>query len=306
MAREATISQEEVNAVADSIRAVGIKPTARMVRDGLGRGSMGTVLKLLHVWQSSQARAPESPLTLPVALQRSLLDFIGQEVAAAKLSVEQELVSVQQAQKDLISENESLLGDLEELQVALEEVQVKHSQLEGRNAQLLADFADVTRVTETQRQAAESARTELAKLQLRLEGVPPLEAELSRMHAALEAERAARVTADQAAAVAAARLEQSNALVDDLRVRLARAESDVREMHQEAAKLRNQVSSLQGSLDSTCKELTQTKEDARRAAAAVFELKGRLAAAAAGKNSNSQNLQQDALQQTPHTPPDAS
>lgn len=36
MAREATISQEEVNAVADSIRAVGIKPTARTVRDGLG------------------------------------------------------------------------------------------------------------------------------------------------------------------------------------------------------------------------------------------------------------------------------
>ena len=124
MAREATISQEEVNAVADSIRAVGIKPTARTVREGLGRGSMGTVLKLFHVWQSSQARAPESPLTLPVALQRSLLDFIGQEVAAAKLSVEQELVSAQQAQKDLISENESLLGDLEELQVALEEGQV--------------------------------------------------------------------------------------------------------------------------------------------------------------------------------------
>ena len=86
MAREATISQEEVNAVADSIRAVGIKPAARMVRDRLGRGSMGTVLKLFHVWQSSQARAPESPLTLPVALQRSLLDCIGQEVAAAKLS----------------------------------------------------------------------------------------------------------------------------------------------------------------------------------------------------------------------------
>jgi hypothetical protein len=98
-----------------------------------------------------------------------LIDFIGQEVAAAKLSVEQELVSAQQAQKDMISENGSLLGDLEGLQVALEEVQVKHSQLEGRNAQLLADFAGVTRVTEAQRQAAESARTELAKLQLRLE-----------------------------------------------------------------------------------------------------------------------------------------
>ena len=305
MARDATISQEEVNAVADRIRAAGGKPTARTIREALGRGSMATVLRLLHVWQSGQARAPESPLTHPAALQRSLVDFIGQEVASARRSVELELVSAQQAQKDLISENESLLGDLEGLQTTLEEMQAKHGQLEGRNAQLLADFAEVTRVTETQRQAAESARIELAKLQLRLEGVPPLEAELSRLHAVLEAERAARVAADQAAAVAAARLEQSNALVDDLRVRLARAESDVREMHQEAAKLRNQVHSMQGSLDSTCKELTQTKEDARRAEAAVIELKGRLVAAA-GRNSNSQNLLQDALQQPPHTPSDAS
>jgi colicin import membrane protein len=76
-------------------------------------------------------------------------------------------------------------------------------------------------IAENQRQAAESARTELAKVQLRLEGVPTLEAELSRMHAALDAERAARVTADQAAAVAeAASLEQSKATADDLRVRL--------------------------------------------------------------------------------------
>jgi len=279
MAREATVSQEEVNAVADGIRAAGIKPTARAVRDGLGRGSMATVLRLLHVWQSGQARAPEPQHALPAALQRSLIDFIGQEVAAAKLSLEQELVIAQQAQKDLISENESLLGDLEELQTAYEAVQAQHSQLEGRNAQLLVDISDATRIAENQRQAAESARTELAKVQLRLEGVPTLEAELSRMHAALDTERAARVAADQAAAVGDARLEQSKALIDDLRVRLARAETDAREMHQEAANLRNQVSNLQGSLDSTCKELTQTKGDARHAEAVAAELKGKLAAA---------------------------
>jgi chromosome segregation ATPase len=99
------------------------------------------------------------------------------------------------------------------------------------------------------------------------------------MHAALDAERAARVAADQAAAVAEARLEQSKATVDDLRVRLARAETDVREGNQEAAKLRNQVSSLQGSLDSTSKELAQTKEEARRSEVAVTELKVQLATA---------------------------
>lgn len=168
-------------------------------------------------------------------------------------------------------------------------MQAQHSQLEGRNAQLLVDISDATRIADNQRQAAESARTELAKVQLRLEGVPTLEAELSRMHAALDAERTARVAADQAAAVAEARLEQSKTLVDDLRVRLVRAETDVREGHQEAAKLRSQVSSLQGALDSTDKELTQTKEEARRAETAATELKGQLAAAVSSQQESTKN-----------------
>jgi hypothetical protein len=44
MVREAKISQEEVNAAADKIRAAGVKPAARSVREAMGRGSMGTIL----------------------------------------------------------------------------------------------------------------------------------------------------------------------------------------------------------------------------------------------------------------------
>lgn len=278
MPREATITQEEVNAVADRIRAAGGKPTARGVREELGRGSMATVLRLLQTWQAGQGRAPEIPVALPPALQRALVDFIGQEVAAAKLNLEQDLVNAQQAQKDLIAENESQAADLEGLQMTLEEMQAEHSQLEGRYAQLQTDFAEAKQVGESQRQAAESARTEIAKLHLRLEGVPQLEAEVARLREALETERSARVAADQAAAVAGAKLEQCQASVEDLKTRLAREESDVREANQEAAKLRGQVNTLQGSLDSTGKELAQTKEEARRAEALAAELKGQLAA----------------------------
>lgn len=276
MVREATITQEEVNAAADSIRGAGNKPTARAVREVLGRGSMATVLRLLQNWQAGQGRAPDTPVVLPLGLQRALVDFIAQEVAAAKLTLEQDLVAAQQAQKDLITENEAQAADLDGIQTTLEELQAEHSQLEGRYAQLTTDFEEARQTTETHRQAAETARTEIAKLQLRMEGVPRLEAKLAKLKTDLDAERAARVSADQTAAVATAKLEQSQASVEDLKGRLTRTETEVREANQEAGKLRGQVSNLQGALDSTRKELAQTKEEARRAETAVTELKGQL------------------------------
>lgn len=237
---------------------------------------MATVLRLLQNWQAGQGKAPDTPVVLPAALQRALVDFISQEVASAKLNLEQDLVSAQQAQRDLITENEGLAAEIEMLQSALEATQGERRQLEGRYAQLTADFSEARQTAEAQRQAAESARTEIAKLQLRMEGVPRLEAEIVKLRENLDAERQTRVTAEQLAAVAAAKLEQSQASVEDLKSRLARTETDLREAHQEAGKLRDQVNNLQGALDSTSKELAQTKEEARRAEAAAIELKGQL------------------------------
>lgn len=278
MVREATITQEEVNAAADAIRSSGTKPTARAVREELGRGSMATVLRLLQNWQSSQGRAPEAPVVLPAALQRSLVDFIAQEVASAKLTLEQDLVTAQQAQKDLITENEGQAAEMDSLTTSLEELHSEHRQLEGRCAQLTTDLDDARQSAEANRQAAEAARTEIAKMQLRMEGVPRLEAELAKLKEDLEAERKARVTAEQSAAVSSAKLEQSQASVEDLKTRLDRMDADMREANQEAGKLRGQVSNLQGSLDSTSKELAQAKDEARRAEANATELKGQLAA----------------------------
>ena len=85
------------------------------------------------------------------------------------------------------------------------------------------------------------------------------------------------MVAEQVAAVSNAKLEQSQASIEDLKDRLAKTETDLRDANQEAGKLRNQVSALQGSLDSISKELAQTKEEARRAETTATELKGQLA-----------------------------
>lgn len=155
------------------------------------------------------------------------MDFIAQEVASAKLSLEQDLVHSQLAQNDLIGENERLSADIEELQIELNELKSSHQQLEGRCAQLTSDLENARQAAETQRQAAEHARTELAKLLLRLEGVPRLEAELAKLKEDLDAERKVRVAAEQSAAVATAKQEQNQIWMVDLKDRLAKFESEL-------------------------------------------------------------------------------
>lgn len=76
---------------------------------------------------------------------------------------------------------------------------------------------------ETQRQVAEGLRADLARQQVRIEGLLKLEGEVERLRSAL-GQRAARAAAEQAAAVAGARLENTEAQAADLKARLAQAE----------------------------------------------------------------------------------
>ena len=216
MGRESVITQEEVKVVADQLRATGAKPTARAVREALGGGSMATVLKHLQVWQGRQVRPPETQAVLPVGLQRALVDFIAQEVASAKVTLETDLVTAQQANQDLIAESERLAAALEREQSTVESLQADKAELSGRLGQLTKDLEDVRAEAAAQREAAEHARTEKAKLELRLEGVPRLEAEIERLKAALESERSGKVVAEQQAAVAQARLEKTEGQLKEL------------------------------------------------------------------------------------------
>ena len=238
MARDATISQQDVDAVAEQLRVGGERPTARAVRERLGRGSMATVLRYLQVWQAGQARPVDSAVALPAALQRSLVDFIGQEVTAAKVALEAELALAQQVNADLLGESERQAVALDEMDKALEALRYERAEVLGRQAQLAADLAASQQAAEAQRQAAEAARTESATQRVLLDRLPRLEAEIERLRSALDGERAARVVAEQAVAVAAAKLDKTEGQVSELRDRLGRAEEDARAATQALVKLR--------------------------------------------------------------------
>lgn len=207
MVREANITQEQVNAVADQLRGAGIKPTVRAVRDKLGTGSNATVMKLLENWKATQVRVAEVPVTLPVQLQRAIVDYMAQAVAEQKSELGTELAEQKQVNADLAIENERQADEIEALQAELDVMRTERDSLAGRVVQLDADLRLVRGEAEQERVAAGAVRTELAKAQLRLESVPRLEADLLAVRADLDQERAGRAAAEQAAAVAGAKLE---------------------------------------------------------------------------------------------------
>lgn len=272
MAREASITQEQVNAAADAIRAGGAKPTARAIRDHLGTGSMATVLKLLQVWQSGQVKPAAQDVTLPPALTRALVDFIGQEVATAKAGLESDLVTAQQAQADMIAESERQAGTIEAQAEVIEGLQSDKASLVGKLGQLEADLSGVKEEAASERQAAENARTELAKAQLRLEAMPRLEADLDAIRAELAQERAARVAAEQKAAVLGAEKTAIQGKAEYLQTRLAKAEKDLsaaaeraQELNQDLTNTKVQVQACQARLEAAARDLEASEKSVTRA-----------------------------------------
>ena len=239
MGREASITYEQVAAVADAMKAAGAKPTSRSVRERLGNvGSMGTVNKLLAEWKARQERQIANALTLPANLQRAMLDFMAQELNQAKAALEADLAEQQQETADLAAENERQAAEIDAQVEKIATLQAELATVRGRSAQLEADLAAVGHAAEREREAAERARIELAKAQLRLEAMPRLEGDLTAVRADLERERAGRVVAEQAAAVLTAKLEAVTNRADKAEATAGEALTDAKRARDEAAELR--------------------------------------------------------------------
>lgn len=166
MVRAVILTPEQVNLAADALKAEGAKVTARAVRQQLGTTAcLGTITKLLQRRKAGQERQVEAARDLPPVLQRAILDFVGKEVADVRTDMDAELTEQQQEAADLANENEVQQEAIETLTADMEALQEE-----------LARERDV----------AEKARTELARAQLRLEGLPRLEeaAEKARMELA--------------------------------------------------------------------------------------------------------------------------
>ena len=250
MGRESTITYEQIAAIADAMKIQGVKPTSRAMRERLGNtGSMGTINKLLGRWKAGQERQMSAALVLPPSLQRVLLEFIDNELTAARTTLEAELAEQQQEAADLATENERQVIENDAQAETIESLRADVAEHQGRAGQLESDLALARDEAVRERSGAELARTELAKAQLRLESMPRLEADLVAVRVVLDTERTGRQQAEQAAAVLAAKLEAAERRAIEADARTEKAEAATAQCAAAAKKSGEEAAALRGQLE---------------------------------------------------------
>lgn len=276
MGRPAAITYEQVAIAADAIREDGVDPTQNSVYERLGRrGSMGTIHRHFAQWRAEHNRKAEVTLSLPPALQRTILEFIGQEISEQRRELEDALHKANQEARDLASESELQQFQIEELSESLSNERSAYSSLQGRLDQLQAEHEKNSYETREaidtarsdslrERQAAEDLRVKLAQATLRLAGMPQIEENLKRSQQELDNERKARHEAERTAAAAQASLEAK-------REQIASLESTLKEQKQRNGEV---VAKLEGDKQALFADLAETRKEASECLAKLARLEG--------------------------------
>lgn len=291
MARESSITYEQVAAAAVNLKAQSQKPTARNVREVLGVGSMATVLKFLQQWQSGQVRQSQAiDDTLDVTIVRAISNQIASKVQDATAEATAQLADLQSETDTLITENERQTAELESKAVELSALQEQHSALAGRTNQLEDESKRTAEALIAERQVSEVARVELAKAELRLEAVPRIEAEIDKVRLELAEERIKSSSLHEAAAVANAKLESETSLRVSLQEQLLKALKLADDNAEKANKLAEQLSnekltakgleskieSLENDINSKSQIIESTRIEAKSSGEEAARLRGQL------------------------------
>lgn len=208
MARESTISIDQLAVVANKIQASGGKPNARSVREALGRGSMATVLKLLKQWQGGQMNHRHiGDDTLDPSVIYAISSYISAKVEDATIDLTVRMTEIQSDADMLIGEYERQTEELTTQTNALISLQQQYAEMTGRVEQLESDSTRTVAELSSERKSAEAARVALAKAEQRLEAMPRMETELDKVRAELLDARTQSALFSEAAAVAKAKYE---------------------------------------------------------------------------------------------------
>jgi len=224
MGRQASVTIDHVKTAVAALRAEGSKVSSRTVREKLGNvGSMGTVSKLLQQCLGEKDTSPDSLRQLPPELQHAILVFADHQADVARRQVAEELINCKQEVSDLAEDSEQLAATIEDLREQLACAVSDRATVEGRVAQALEELAAARGETAVERRAAEAARVELAKLELRTQAMEALESELRDARTQHETQRGECVRAEQAAAVLEAQKQALGCQVQELKDELTNA-----------------------------------------------------------------------------------
>lgn len=224
MGRQALITLDHVKTAVAALRTDGKPVSSRGVRERLGNvGSMGTINKLLQQCLGEKDVGPQSLRQLPPELQYAILTFVDQQADYARKEIAEELVRYKQETLDLANDNERLSTTLGDQREQLAQAAADRASAEGRVMQLMDELASAREATRAERLATEATRVELVKLQLRVEVIVPVEAELREAREQCQSQRDACARAEQAAAVLEAQKLALESQVQELKSALTTA-----------------------------------------------------------------------------------
>jgi chromosome segregation ATPase len=282
------ITYEQVAAAADAIIGEGQQPTINAVRDRIGTGSPNTVHRHLTAWRAARPQATVAAPELPASLTTAIAAEIERAAASARAEVESKLVQSQAEAAELANAGESLETERDELLEQVAELTTERDTLAGKADQQAADIKAQAERIEREQQAAEAARVDLAKAQLKIESsterLGEHTAEIERLRVALDSESKARIAAEQQAAVLSAKLESMTDRATKAEARTELAEKQSQQNAQELNSARNQVQAQQIAVDTAAREIEDVRRqikdvriEAKRAGEEAAELRGKLA-----------------------------
>jgi colicin import membrane protein len=288
------VTFEQVAAVADAITGEGHQPTINAVRDRIGTGSPNTIHRHLTVWRAARPRATVAAPELPATLTAAIATEIERAASSARAEVETKLVQSQAEAVELANAGETLEAERDELIEQVAELTTERDTLAGKAEQQAMDIKAQAERIEREQQAAEAARVDLAKAQLKIEsGTERLveqTAEIERLRVALDSESKARIAAEQQAAVLSAKLDLMTDRATKAESRLERVEKQSEQIRQELDSARNQAQARQSELSAAGRELDaaqnkvrEARAEAKQAREEAAELRGKLAASAQKK-----------------------
>jgi colicin import membrane protein len=288
------ITYDQVASVADAIIGEGQQPTINAARDRIGTGSPNTIHKHLTAWRAARPQATVAAPELPASLTTAIATEIERAAASARAEIENKLVQAQAEAVELSSVGEALEAERDELFEQVAELTTERDTLAGKAEQQAADIKTQAERIEREQQAAETARVDLAKAQLKVEsGTERLveqASEIERLRVALDSESKARIAAEQQAAVLTARLDSMTDRATKAELRLERVEKQCEQIRQDLDSARNQVQARQSELSAAGRELDaaqikvrEAEAETKQAREEAAELRGKLAVSGQNK-----------------------
>ena len=194
MARSPDVTYEEVIAAYDHLITAGERPNARALLAQVGRGSLSTIHRFLTRIEAERPQSA-SPVQAPGWVVRFVAEIraaADRAEAAAPTAVEQDRAGARVELEAKVADLQLTIGDLQrDLDEAGEHVEADAARirdledavtrLQGKLQHTATERDDVRQELGRERQAAEAARQELAKAQLRLEALPRMETDLEAM-----------------------------------------------------------------------------------------------------------------------------